>query len=151
MRRGLVRIDERAAAFHLGGLQPEGAPFRLNGAQTEALAGLVPALGGFKPFLLHGGYGFGEDGGLSGGDATGAGTGGWRRFLLVPEIGLTPQTAGLLDAVFGSRVALLHSALTPEERSEQWRRIRRGDAPIVVGDAVGHLCACAKSGFDPGG
>jgi primosomal protein N' (replication factor Y) len=53
--------------------------------------------------------------------------------LLVPEIGLTPQTAGLLDAAFGQRVALLHSALTPEERSEQWRRIRRGEAPIVVG------------------
>ena len=53
--------------------------------------------------------------------------------LLVPEIGLTPQTAGLLDAAFGQQVALLHSALTPEERSEQWRRIRRGDAPIVVG------------------
>ena len=53
--------------------------------------------------------------------------------LLVPEIGLTPQTAGLLDAAFGQKVALLHSALTPEERSEQWRRIRRGDAPIVVG------------------
>ena len=33
----------------------------------------------------------------------------------------------------GERVALLHSALTPEERSEQWRRIRSGDAPIVVG------------------
>jgi primosomal protein N' (replication factor Y) len=53
--------------------------------------------------------------------------------LLVPEIGLTPQTAGLLDRAFGARVALLHSALTPEERSEQWRRIRSGDAPIVVG------------------
>jgi primosomal protein N' (replication factor Y) len=53
--------------------------------------------------------------------------------LLVPEIGLTPQTAGLLDAAFGNKVALLHSALTPEERSEQWRRIRLGDAPIVVG------------------
>ena len=53
--------------------------------------------------------------------------------LLVPEIGLTPQTAGLLDQAFGQKVALLHSALTPEERSEQWRRIRRGDAPIVVG------------------
>jgi len=49
--------------------------------------------------------------------------------LLVPEIGLTPQTAGLLDQAFGQRVALLHSALTPEERSEQWRRIRSGDAP----------------------
>jgi primosomal protein N' (replication factor Y) len=53
--------------------------------------------------------------------------------LLVPEIGLTPQTVGLLDAAFGARVALLHSALTPEERSEQWRRIHRGEAPIVVG------------------
>ena len=53
--------------------------------------------------------------------------------LLVPEIGLTPQMAGVLDAAFGSRVALLHSALTPEERSEQWRRIHRGEAPVVVG------------------
>ncbi len=53
--------------------------------------------------------------------------------LLVPEIGLTPQTAGLLDQAFGQSVALLHSALTPEERSEQWRRIQRGEAPIVVG------------------
>jgi len=51
----------------------------------------------------------------------------------VPEIGLTPQSVGLLDAAFGQKVALMHSALTPEERSEQWRRIRRGDAPIVVG------------------
>jgi primosomal protein N' (replication factor Y) len=34
---------------------------------------------------------------------------------------------------FGNKVALLHSALTPEERSDQWRRIRRGEAPIVVG------------------
>ena len=38
-----------------------------------------------------------------------------------------------MDAAFGQKVALLHSALTPDERSEQWRRIRRGDAPIVVG------------------
>jgi primosomal protein N' (replication factor Y) len=53
--------------------------------------------------------------------------------LLVPEIGLTPQMVGLLDAAFGQRVALLHSALTPEERTEQWRRIHRGEAPIVVG------------------
>ena len=132
VRRGLVRIDERAAAFRLGGLQPVAAPFQLNPPQTEALAGLVAALGGFKPFLLHGVTGSGKtavylaamqqalDRGLA-------------SILLVPEIGLTPQTAGLLDAAFGARVALLHSALTPEERSEQWRRIQRGDAPIVVG------------------
>jgi primosomal protein N' (replication factor Y) len=132
VRRGLVRIDERAAKFRLGGLVPDAAPFRLNEPQTEALASIATALGGFHPFLLHGVTGSGKtavylaamqralDQGLS-------------SILLVPEIGLTPQTAGLLDQAFGQKVALLHSALTPEERSEQWRRIRSGDAPIVVG------------------
>ena len=132
VRRGLVRIDERPAAFRLGGIAPTAAPFRLNEPQTDALASLATALGGFHSFLLHGVTGSGKtavylaamqralDRGLS-------------SILLVPEIGLTPQTAGLLDAAFGQRVALLHSALTPEERSEQWRRIRRGEAPIVVG------------------
>jgi len=132
VRRGLVRIEERPAAFRLGGITPDAQPFRLNEPQTDALASLATALGGFHPFLLHGVTGSGKtavylaamqralDRGLS-------------SILLVPEIGLTPQTAGLLDAAFGQRVALLHSALTPEERSEQWRRIRRGEAPIVVG------------------
>ncbi|MGA3009290.1 MAG: primosomal protein N' [Terracidiphilus sp.] len=132
VRRGLVRIDERPAVFRLGGLTPESGPFRLNETQMEALASLAAALGGFQPFLLHGVTGSGKtavylaamqralDRGLS-------------SILLVPEIGLTPQTVGLLDAAFGQKVALLHSALTPEERSDQWRRIRRGEAPIVVG------------------
>ncbi len=132
VRRGLVRIEERPELFRLGGLPPTAAPFRLNAAQTDALATLTVALGAFQPFLLYGITGSGKtavylaamqkalDRGLT-------------SILLVPEIGLTPQTAGLLDAAFGQKVALLHSALTPEERSEQWRRIRRGDAPIVVG------------------
>ena len=71
--------------------------------------------------------------------------------LLVPEIGLTPQTVGLLDQAFGQKVALLHSALTPEERSEQWRRIRAGRCADCGGYAVGDLCAGAESGIDPGG
>jgi len=132
VRRGLVHIDERPAAFRLGGLQSAASPFQLNEVQVVALADLATSLGSFRPFLLHGVTGSGKtavylaamqralDRGLS-------------SILLVPEIGLTPQTAGLLDQAFGQRVALLHSALTPEERSEQWRRIRRGDAPIVVG------------------
>ena len=101
VRRRLVRIDERPAAFRLGGMQPVAAPFRLNEPQTEALASIASALGGFKPFLLHGVTGSGKtavylaamqralDRGLS-------------SILLVPEIGLTPQTAGLLDAAFGT-------------------------------------------------
>jgi primosomal protein N' (replication factor Y) len=132
VRRGLVRIDERPAVFHLGGVQSQPGPQRLNEPQMEALASLATALGAFHAFLLHGVTGSGKtavylaamqralDRGLS-------------SILLVPEIGLTPQMVGLLDEAFGEKVALLHSALTPEERSEQWRRIRRGEAPIVVG------------------
>jgi primosomal protein N' (replication factor Y) len=132
VRRELVRIDERPMAFRLGGLEPAEGPVRLNESQTEALAAIASSLGGFRPFLLRGVTGSGKtavylaamqralDRGLA-------------SILLVPEIGLTPQMAGVLDAAFGSRVALLHSALTPEERSEQWRRIHRGEAPVVVG------------------
>jgi primosomal protein N' (replication factor Y) len=132
VRRGLVRIEERPEAFRLGGLAPANEPIYLNLKQIDALDTINAALGGFRPFLLYGVTGSGKtavylaamqkalDRGLA-------------CILLVPEIGLTPQTVGLLDQSFGQRVALLHSALTPEERSEQWRRIRRGEAPIVVG------------------
>jgi len=132
VRRGLVRIDERMATFRMGGLRPSTEEFKLNAQQMDALASIVTALGGFHPLLLFGVTGSGKtavyleamkrvlDRGMS-------------SILLVPEIGLTPQTVGLLDAAFGQHVALLHSALTPEERSEQWRRIRRGEARIVVG------------------
>ncbi len=132
VRRGLVRIDERPAVFRLGGIQRDAPPIRLNEAQTEALASIASALGAFQPFLLHGVTGSGKTAVYLAAMQRALDRG-FSSILLVPEIGLTPQTAGLLDAAFGQRVALLHSALTPEERSEQWRRIRRGDAPIVVG------------------
>jgi primosomal protein N' (replication factor Y) (superfamily II helicase) len=132
VRRGLVRIDERPVAFRLGGIERDSGPVRLNESQTEALAAIASSLGAFHAFLLFGVTGSGKTAvylaamqrALDRGQSA---------ILLVPEIGLTPQMAGVLDAAFGNKVALLHSALTPEERSEQWRRIRRGDAPVVVG------------------
>ncbi|HEY1985670.1 MAG TPA: primosomal protein N' [Terracidiphilus sp.] len=132
VRRGLVRIEERAAAFRLGGIESASGPLTLNEAQTEALAALASALGSFHTFLLHGVTGSGKTAVYLAAMQRGLDRG-FASILLVPEIGLTPQTAGLLDAAFGDKVALLHSALTPGERSEQWRRIRCGKAPIVVG------------------
>ena len=53
--------------------------------------------------------------------------------LLVPEISLTPQLLGRLAAHFGEKVAVLHSSLRIAERFAQWRRIRDGEARVVVG------------------
>ena len=53
--------------------------------------------------------------------------------VLVPEISLTPQTVGRFKAVFGDRVAVLHSALSDGERYDEWRALRSGEKRIVVG------------------
>ncbi|MEO0475939.1 MAG: primosomal protein N', partial [Planctomycetota bacterium] len=54
--------------------------------------------------------------------------------VLVPEIALTPQTVGRFLARFGpDSVAVLHSGLTAAQRHAQWRRIERGETPIIVG------------------
>ena len=52
---------------------------------------------------------------------------------LVPEIALTPQIISLLVAVFGEKVAVLHSALSPGERHDEWRKIQEGRASVVLG------------------
>ena len=68
--------------------------------------------------------------------------------LLVPEIGLTPAVAADLHQVFGDEVAILHSALTDEERAEQWHRIKRGEARSRRGHALRRVCAGAGSRAD---
>ena len=57
--------------------------------------------------------------------------------LLVPEIALTPAVAGQFYHRFGDNVAILHSAFHDAERAEQWRRIRSGQAHVVVGTRSG--------------
>lgn len=58
---------------------------------------------------------------------------GRRALVLVPEISLTPQMIRRLKAMFGSRLAVQHSALNNTERLLQWRMIQQGNADIVVG------------------
>lgn len=53
--------------------------------------------------------------------------------LLVPEIALTPQLLSLLVGYFGDQVAVLHSSLPAGERYDQWKRVRSGDAKVIVG------------------
>ena len=53
--------------------------------------------------------------------------------LLVPEIALTPQMLAIFRARYGYRVAVIHSGLSGGERMDAYRRIRAGEAPVVVG------------------
>lgn len=54
--------------------------------------------------------------------------------MLVPEISLTPQTVDRFLSRFGEeKIAVLHSKLSVGERYDQWKKIERGDAKIVIG------------------
>lgn len=53
--------------------------------------------------------------------------------MLVPEISLTPQMVGKFRRLFGGKVAIMHSSLSLGERADEYRRIKSGDAKIVVG------------------
>ena len=67
--------------------------------------------------------------------------------LLVPEISLTPQLLGLLAAWFGDRVAVLHSSLGLGERYDQWKRVRNGEADVVVGTRSAVFAPCENPGI----
>ena len=67
--------------------------------------------------------------------------------ILVPEIALTPQMMARFTAYFGDRVALLHSGLRMTERYDQYKRIRRGEARIVLGTRSAVFAPLAELGL----
>ena len=67
--------------------------------------------------------------------------------VLVPEISLTPQTASRFVGRFGDRVALLHSRLSDGERYDQWHRIQKGEADIVIGPRSAIFAPVPKLGM----
>ena len=109
-------------------------PLVLNREQQLAYDGLVRQMAGQNPgcALLYGVTGSGKtsvylkliqhtlDSGRS-------------ALLMVPEIALTPQLLSLLVGHFGEKVAVLHSSLPATERYDQWKRIRSGEAAVIVG------------------
>ncbi len=107
--------------------------FKLTNDQTEALNEIYPCLAGNGgQFLLHG---------VTGSGKTEVFIEAVRRTLslgkgaiiLVPEIALTPQMVSWFRGRFGPIAAVIHSRLSAGERFDEWRRIRRGDARVVIG------------------
>ncbi|HYU48256.1 MAG TPA: primosomal protein N' [Terriglobales bacterium] len=136
MRRGLVDLVDEPQDFTMSKIKPRRSPFEFefNPAQKEALGKILEGVSSrkFSGMLLHG---------VTGSGKTAVYLAGMRELLeqgrsailLVPEIGLTPAVAADLHQVFGDEVAILHSGLTDAERAQQWHRIKRGEARVVVG------------------
>jgi len=136
-RKGLVSLKtELAGAGAAAG--PVRTRHALNPAQQEAFEQIRAGIQArqFRTFLLYGVTGSGKtEVYLNAIEAVVAE--GRSALLLVPEIALTPAMAGQFFSRFGDRVAILHSAFTDVERSDQWRRIRSGAASVVVGTRSG--------------
>lgn len=109
-------------------------PLQLNQEQSAAFQAISQAIrdGDTKPFLLEGVTGSGKTEVYLQSIAT-ALSQGKTALMLVPEISLTPQMVHQLRGRFGKKVAILHSSLSRGERYDEWRRIERGQAKVVVG------------------
>jgi primosomal protein N' (replication factor Y) (superfamily II helicase) len=134
--RGLVDVRLRAQARRPAsvaiGRRLDHAP-ALTAEQRAALDTVLASLSGEGArFLLHGVTGSGKTEvylrAVEAALAAGRGA-----IVLVPEIGLTPQTVGRFQARFGDVVAVLHSGLAQGERHDEWLRLRSGDARVCVG------------------
>jgi len=136
VKRGLIEIIEEPAEFAVSRIKPRPSrlEFDFNPAQQAALNRIREAVEArkFSGILLHGVTGSGKTAVYLAGMRAVL-EAGRSAILLVPEIGLTPAVAADLHQIFGSEVAILHSALSDKERAQQWHRIRNSEARMVVG------------------
>ncbi|MCE9584629.1 MAG: primosomal protein N' [Planctomycetes bacterium] len=134
VKKGLVAIDRRQIdaedplLAHPASTTPPPEP---NPEQELAVGTIIAASGGFKPFLLYGVTGSGKTEVYLRVIAQ-AVAAGKRALVLVPEIALTPQTISRFSARF-KRIAVMHHRLTEAQRADQWRRIKAGEADVVIG------------------
>ena len=125
-RGAIVEVSETALVQ-----EPEIGP-TLRREQQVAVEALENALGRFEPFLLFGITGSGKtEVHLRAAQAVRAR--GESVLLLVPEIGLTPQLVAQANARFPGEVAVLHSALSDNERARTWHAVAAGDLSVVIG------------------
>ena len=128
----IVQKEVQRSAAYFEGIEAS-QPLELNPEQRQARDAVVSSIGSHHPpFLLQGITGSGKtevylqiiQGALDKGKTA---------ILLVPEISLTPQMTERFIARFGEKVAILHSGLSNGEKYDEWRKVERGDAQVVVG------------------
>jgi primosomal protein N' (replication factor Y) len=127
IRKRATRVEQ---VPELGKAEDGSLPPELNAAQKEAVAGILASYP--KPALIFG--------------VTGSGKTeiymsliaemirrGRQTILLIPEIALTYQNLSRFTGRFGSRVGVVNSRLSAGEKSECFRRARRGELDVMIG------------------
>ena len=106
----------------------------LTDEQQVALNALVARLegNGFRGALLHGVTGSGKTRVYQELARVALGRG-LKILILVPEIGLTPQTAGRFESFLGVPVQVLHSALSAPKKRSAYVSVLKGEARVVLG------------------
>ena len=131
-RRGLIRLEnamEPPRRPRIGRVGARTGNVELTAGQAAALERIERGGG---PLLLHGVTGSGKTEVYLRAVAETLRRG-RSAIVLVPEIALTPQTAGRFVERFGDSVAVMHSRLSQRERYDEWWRMRRGEARVCVG------------------
>ena len=149
--KGLVELYDAESLrkpYEVADDEPEVAPHKLNKEQQAAYNQLVALYEAGKPAgaLLHGVTGSGKtavymnliDRVLEDNRQV---------IVLVPEISLTPQMMHLFLRKYKRKVAVLHSGLAIGERMDEWKRIKRGEARIVVGTRSAVFAPCEDLGL----
>ena len=113
---------------------PKTFPWQLNAEQQQAVSRILAAeaQGEATTFLLEGITGSGKTEVYLQSIAEILNKG-KTAMMLVPEIALTPQMVQRFKSRFGKAVAVLHSGLSQGEKYDEWRKIERGEAQVVVG------------------
>lgn len=118
----------------------------LNAEQKNAVAALAASAGKFQPFLLFGVTGSGKTEVYLQAIAEVLARG-KQALVLVPEIGLAPQTVARFRARFQTEIAVLHSGRNERERLDAWRAARSGRAGIVIGTRSAVFTPLARPGL----
>jgi primosomal protein N' (replication factor Y) (superfamily II helicase) len=113
-------------------MQTHPGELALTGAQAQAVETILATLPNFSAHLLYGVTGSGKTEVYLRVIAAAIAAGG-QALVLVPEIALTPQLVERFRRRFSAGVAVVHSALTDNERRDAWRAAHGGHARIIIG------------------
>jgi len=134
-KKGIIEVVETPVISHPYKSierKEDHTPITLSDEQQSVFDSIVLSISSYKTHLVYGVTGSGKtlvymsliDKLVSDGKSV---------IFMVPEISLTPQTLSRFYLRYGDKVSVVHSGLTPGERSDEWKKIKESKCSVIVG------------------